>query len=982
MILNTKRYLAACLLVATTCTVSSTAKVATSLGTSDYNRLACVYFDPSILKGIKKHAEGKERKQIKKAISLIEQGKALPPKLQKIILHKLRNIDPADFNEASEVIASMRKEQDVIPNVSYTTEESIFHELISEEKVYKTSPEDRYYMTVRLENREDSPKKAVSRSLREKNKKKENLDFIPFADLIKLRQANIPPAYLGALLTRIDDFLALEKQLDKLERIAEREDFNSTIEDEIDTLYEEVKKTHKSIVSIFKQLNILKEYKYLIKDRDELNHNPDTGELQICVDQNSKEKISSFGQTLMVKLERVQDEEDDMEDEDGYDTEDDEEGETERDKIKKPYAYEELSIKDHDRKQITNYMLSRCLKIIIDQETGTKYYHVYYQVYDKKRDIYHYYKYTPEGVEEVDDEDDFFIGSQEINTDLLMYEKLNVKPWILPSPWIPTAWMIHIKSVLTGGCITLGAWMYTTTDEAPRRDRRRRREWRGAVPGAGLWNMDNTCWMNASLQAYMDTSPDMLTKTNDPEINSAIKQLIDERDEGKRTGKGVKEKTIAKFMKVVHKNTGGSPLYIPGTQQDADEGQRILEFFMDNSKAPCLVQSTYEFDSFVINRNVSANEKDRFKAYLQRVKTKKDEPNFSLQLALPKGNEIAFQELLDHYNDPSDIEFALNLGDILKTVLGMNVNEADQLLKKMRIYYCKTGLEDYKKKYETIKDDLPEDHESEKLKGTKFDEFKKIRAILTKEDPGHGATFQQRTNPKRLVSKLTKEKKLDCLEVIRGLDAHLNNKKKYKISKNDLKETEDNLLTAIWADFKKFGFGIADKNALKEMMTTDDPKKELPLQYDSYSAEITIKCNCKKSDNFAIAPGAKGFRMTTQRFSREDEDEETKKKEKTFAEIAEHNKNSIKITGIQDMQFKTGFDITSPTEDYEFSGFVLHGGGMGGGHYTAYSIHPADHKWYYYNDSSATLVDDENVVKAASQHAYILYFRKKEALPV
>ena len=39
---------------------------------------------------------------------------------------------------------------------------------------------------------------------------------------------------------------------------------------------------------------------------------------------------------------------------------------------------------------------------------------------------------------------------------------------------------------------------------------------------------------------------------------------------------------------------------------------------------------------------------------------------------------------------------------------------------------------------------------------------------------------------------------------------------------------------------------------------------------------------------------------------------------------------------------------------------------LGGGHYTAYGKNNVDNKWYYFNDSSVSLVQDESRVRHGS----------------
>ena len=59
---------------------------------------------------------------------------------------------------------------------------------------------------------------------------------------------------------------------------------------------------------------------------------------------------------------------------------------------------------------------------------------------------------------------------------------------------------------------------------------------------------------------------------------------------------------------------------------------------------------------------------------------------------------------------------------------------------------------------------------------------------------------------------------------------------------------------------------------------------------------------------------------------------------------------------------------------YDLFGVCNHGGGVGGGHYTA-TIKNANGKWYEIND---TLVNEIKEDKVISAHSYCLFYRKKK----
>ncbi len=75
---------------------------------------------------------------------------------------------------------------------------------------------------------------------------------------------------------------------------------------------------------------------------------------------------------------------------------------------------------------------------------------------------------------------------------------------------------------------------------------------------------------------------------------------------------------------------------------------------------------------------------------------------------------------------------------------------------------------------------------------------------------------------------------------------------------------------------------------------------------------------------------------------------------------------------------KNDQDIDIPfvwRHDNHLYGAVIHSGGLGGGHYIYISRH-SDNKWYMYNDSSVSEINDENTLKRLISSAYWVYYRK------
>uniref|UniRef100_A0A673HWN3 Ubiquitin carboxyl-terminal hydrolase n=1 Tax=Sinocyclocheilus rhinocerous TaxID=307959 RepID=A0A673HWN3_9TELE len=61
---------------------------------------------------------------------------------------------------------------------------------------------------------------------------------------------------------------------------------------------------------------------------------------------------------------------------------------------------------------------------------------------------------------------------------------------------------------------------------------------------------------------------------------------------------------------------------------------------------------------------------------------------------------------------------------------------------------------------------------------------------------------------------------------------------------------------------------------------------------------------------------------------------------------------------------------------YDLIAVSNHYGGMGGGHYTAYSKNKMDGKWYYFDDSSVSSSTEDQIVTKA---AYVLFYQRRDA---
>ena len=85
-----------------------------------------------------------------------------------------------------------------------------------------------------------------------------------------------------------------------------------------------------------------------------------------------------------------------------------------------------------------------------------------------------------------------------------------------------------------------------------------------------------------------------------------------------------------------------------------------------------------------------------------------------------------------------------------------------------------------------------------------------------------------------------------------------------------------------------------------------------------------------------------------------------------------HNIVNIPINNVDFSKYVKGYNAASYV--YDLFGVCNHGGGVHGGHYTAYAKN-ANGKWYEFNDTSVVEIKEEQVI---SHHSYCLFYRKKK----
>lgn len=83
-----------------------------------------------------------------------------------------------------------------------------------------------------------------------------------------------------------------------------------------------------------------------------------------------------------------------------------------------------------------------------------------------------------------------------------------------------------------------------------------------------------------------------------------------------------------------------------------------------------------------------------------------------------------------------------------------------------------------------------------------------------------------------------------------------------------------------------------------------------------------------------------------------------------------------KINKSIDMPFETS--IFNSVDNYMLKGFIMHTGGIMGGHYYAYCVRKInnEYKWFLYNDANVVPVNEEKI-KSEIVHGYVFLYSKK-----
>ena len=102
------------------------------------------------------------------------------------------------------------------------------------------------------------------------------------------------------------------------------------------------------------------------------------------------------------------------------------------------------------------------------------------------------------------------------------------------------------------------------------------------------------------------------------------------------------------------------------------------------------------------------------------------------------------------------------------------------------------------------------------------------------------------------------------------------------------------------------------------------------------------------------------------------------KRFKTFGSGMKNNELvEFPICGLDLSKYKWG-NLTEPTK-YNLFAVCNHYGSLGGGHYNAYALNAITKKWYLFDDSAVSNINENEIV---SSSAYVLFYRREDVDPL
>jgi ubiquitin C-terminal hydrolase len=88
-----------------------------------------------------------------------------------------------------------------------------------------------------------------------------------------------------------------------------------------------------------------------------------------------------------------------------------------------------------------------------------------------------------------------------------------------------------------------------------------------------------------------------------------------------------------------------------------------------------------------------------------------------------------------------------------------------------------------------------------------------------------------------------------------------------------------------------------------------------------------------------------------------------------------NNKVEYPITDFNINSYMSEYSSKMANYSYDLYGVANHVGNMNGGHYFSYTKSITDNKWYCLDDSTVSLIPEEDIV---TKNAYMLFYRLKE----
>lgn len=937
-------------------------------------------------------------------------------------LYLALGLQPDDFeDDPSIILQKILMQLGAKPNISFNYEINKYHDLGPKGQSYYKNEKKTHFITLEPQN-----KKYIQHQLnaliQELNKEVDSFEYVKLIQIIEQHYA-IPQPLQDEFFTIVTRYLILRAEIKKLLKKKHKKKYTknkNTLENKINTKKEEKLQINKQLKQICIKCNLTyNEIKFLLDSQQGIRIDHDTGDLLTTVDTISTQHLETFGNYLLIYI----DHNEDPEEEENSDADKRIHKSSKKNTLNKnPYINEEISIKNYRTQQEAVSELVQYLKIITDPETEEEIYIVYYQVYNKKKDRYEYYKCTPDGFKRIR-EKTFFAQSKSKNVHFLVYEKVDVQSFYYPIPWIDQKTLEQLRSMLLGATLAfiivafmqLGdepviqfrPWQQNTSKRYTRTYKNSSINRNQRIKGEGMPTLTNSCYWNAPIQVLRFLYRPFLTAPEVPaDIKKAFNTLFKSMDKGINNNSGASYGEVIDARNIIasYKNFEGEGA--SGSSQL--EQQDPHDFFKTLTQA-IESKARHGFEAFPINIKQESKIELKYAIKYKENEITETRPRenlldifFPLDLPTDQDN-ISVKELIDMFARVENLNGYVEWSELWKKVRESNTNLAEDAPLPSNNLIAYIVIQEYNevtkeldelisKKENTSKEDIINKliKEGEQILNTKkVDWLQNLQTSHKNTKTYDGIQLTADNDRTGIVKKcmdfLTKELKNKQISEIPALAL--------KKSKNMNNDPTDKLfvpfvLESLKACLVNLGIlGSREKIDRLEMLFekllsmddvfTDENKTKLinpkKLEKDAISfftkegfdGKSVIEQLKDKGITFntgkdPIRLKYTGKKKLTPKFLTNTKNETFAFQLKRFSNVYDLNKNNIKVTDAMEIKVdKKYLNNEKESLTLQLHGVILHSGvSRDNGHYRAYIKNKG--KWIMFNDQTVSYGKNNN----------------------